>query len=262
MEDIKFINTNKEKFIKGPGKEKTHIFKYMPIKHILASFNKSYLHLVHPSQWKDPYETRFIDAEYTGFMQDDNILNNIYCTCFNQSVISSEAHWNTYTNDHLCGRLVIDRGDLYEKLKKYLVDYDIYIAYIEYKKAYNGKGIEKSLWGKANGNFEDLILRLLSIKRRPYAYEEECRVYFIPKNKKVKAPESIKIEEFNWLDITSKIYIDPNVDKNVYEMIKSYFKDKYPTIKIARNTLYEKPDKLLIHLENNELTITKEKLCK
>ena len=105
------------------------------------------MHLVHPSQWKDPYETRFIDAEYTGFMQDDNILNNIYCTCFNQSVISSEAHWNTYTNDHLCGRLVIDRGDLYEKLKKYLVDYDIYIAYIEYKKAYNGKGIERSLWG-------------------------------------------------------------------------------------------------------------------
>lgn len=116
--------------------------------------------------------------------------------------------------------------------------------------------------GKANGNFENLILRLLSIKRRPYAYEEECRVYFIPRDTKANAPKSIKIEEFNWLDITSKIYIDPNIDKNVYEMIKSYFKDKYPTIKIARNTLYEKPDKLLIHLENNELTITKEKLCK
>ena len=262
MEDIKFINTDKERFIKGTGKDKSHIFKYMPIKHILASFDKDYLHLVHPSQWKDPYETRFIDAEYIGFLQDDNIRKNIYCTCFNQSDISSEAHWNTYTNDHLCGRLVIDRNKLYNELKKYLADYDIYIAYIEYRKAYNGKGIEKSLWKKANGNFEDLILRLLSIKRRPYAYEEECRVYFIPKNKKVKAPESIKIEEFNWLDITSKIYIDPNVDKNVYEMIKSYFKDKYPTIKIARNTLYEKPDKLLIHLENNELTITKEKLCK
>lgn len=260
MDDIKFINLDPDSNIKDINdwlNINENIYKYMPIKHILSSFDKQYLYLVRPSEWKDPYESRFLNADLKGVTDDDRLfLQNIYCTCFNQSSTSSEAHWNAYTTDHLCGRLVINRVDLYNELKKHIHKYDIYITSVSYRKAYNGNGRERKLWKQSNFNFKQLMLNLLTIKRRPYAYEEECRIIFIPKHLR-KGRKIVKLRPFKWEKITSHIYVDPNVDNSIFAVIKEYLETKYDNIKVTLNALYEVPQKLCIDIENNTLRITK-----
>lgn len=192
------------------------VYKYMNLDSFLCSLYGRTLRFSEPSKWPDKFETRFYCANF------DNIPNKeyaqrLFATCVTRAQ-NSEAAWKVYSrNEGLschCVQLDINVSQLRRQFNasKYIIAERL----IEYKRERYILNLHKkdSLdYKRYFSQFsKDTFLRLLTLKRDAYKYEEEIRFFAIPKeggirNVKSEKAKSIDIS-IDWRMTINKVRID------------------------------------------------------
>lgn len=181
------------------------IYKYIDRRKFIEYVNKQKggfsLCFQRPSEWKDPYESRFYNADYSKKFGDVDFVKkgqmSLYACCFALHK-DSEPSWKMYVNEKneddrkVCIQLRINFKALLDYLN-YFINSKLGGNYmlVAGSVTYMDKGeINKLHRPDKEGNlnscyFKDFnftnYLRLLLIKRKAYVYEDEIRLFMVPK---------------------------------------------------------------------------------
>lgn len=194
----------------------TRVFKYMNLESFLCSLYSNSIRFSEPSKWPDRFETRFYCANYDNIPQNE-IARKLYATCFTKTR-NNEAAWKVYArNEGLschCVQLEIDIVELRNQLKK-----SIYIIQ-ERTMKYSNEDYILNLHKKESKDYKlffspftsETYLKLLSLKREAYRYENEIRFFAIPSEPGERIIESTKATSINiplnWNKIIKNVRID------------------------------------------------------
>lgn len=151
-------------------------YRFMPYSRVMQMFKENMIAFVSPEKWDDPYEKKYLNIKVNG---RDN-LPNIACLCFKTSLNdNSAAFWNSIRKDgEPVVRLTIDLPSLWNVLDDFAEENkaEIYVSSVEYvhpktiNEAYKNPAIVKS-------KLVDSYIRLMSLKRNAYKYEDELRIF-------------------------------------------------------------------------------------
>lgn len=168
-----------------------------------------------PSKWNDKYEQRFYCANYRLPAAIGN-TPQLFATCVTRAM-NSEAAWKVYANGQglgaHCLQFELDIVELRKQLRA--SGHRLEERPIEYKSEKEILELHKKrspYYPKYFGSFSfDSFLKLLSLKREAYTYEQEVRLFIIPKaggtrNKNRKA-KSLDIN-IDWTKVINKVRID------------------------------------------------------
>lgn len=193
----------------------TKVFKYMTIDVFLTSLYCGTWRFFEPSKWKDKFEQRFYCANYT-LLTAKGHTPQLFATCVTRAK-NSEAAWKVYSNGQglgaHCLQLELDIIELRKQLRESGLHFEEkLIEYESENKIMNLHKKRKPYYKDYFSSFTlNSFLRLLSLKREAYSYEEELRLFIIPetngkRNKCKKAQhQDLKIK---WCDVITKVRID------------------------------------------------------
>lgn len=195
----------------------TKVFKYMTVDAFLTSLYRKKWRFFEPSKWNDKYEQRFYCATYS----QPNATGNtpqLFATCITREK-NSEAAWKVYAHGQglsaHCVQLELDIIKLREQLRKSGNRFEE--RPIVYKNEHFIMELHHKKHPKYKEYFDtftlDSFLRLLSLKRDAYTYEQEVRLFLIPqgnnpRNSSKKA-QCIDID-INWRDVIKRVRVDNN----------------------------------------------------
>ena len=224
---IQFVNIAEDEFFKT-----TLLHKYMPLEYALKTLNEKKLWFANPTSWKDPFEKRFIEAQYKSKSERLSSFawkDRVFCICMTQTT-TSEAYWNTYSYQQIGIEFRVNKRRLYDELQKVQNQYDIYIGKVEYMKTSDIKKepISSIPFRKPipKVNSSEWKARLLLLKRIAYKYEDEIRIILV-KRKKTKE-HGINLEyQCKNTDLIETIVLDPSLDDNTTALLKEVFENKY-----------------------------------
>lgn len=212
--DIHFLNINEEDFL---GKE--YLYKHMSLNYVLKNLEDKTLLFSNPETWKDPYEKRFIKASYIKRDGTEIVFpwkGRVYCSCFTQDVVS-EAHWQIHSSSAIPMEFIVKREELLSQIDKLKEKFHIFVGKVEYMDQNEiNRDLSKIPFQDPKPNIDlqsdDLLGRLLLLKRKAYAYEDEFRVILVRKStscpKKEKDSLLHKYDCHNY-EIYDKIKIGP-----------------------------------------------------
>lgn len=179
---VQFINCNS--FVNT-------LYKYMTASRVLEILENDTpsLGFVSPDKWHDPYETKFLNTDYTalnGYKQPP-----IYCFCARMDNHNEEASWKIYKKeDEPLLRMSIRTIDLLGAIDKFakVNDCDVYFSKVDYK--FKKSEIDHlhmpSISPYYNTYFKKFndkqYVKVMSLKRWAFSYENEYRIFIIPKN--------------------------------------------------------------------------------
>lgn len=225
--DIQFVNITEEEFFKT-----TLLHKYMPLEYALKTLNEKKLWFANPASWKDPFEKRFIEAQYkskSGRLSSFAWKDRVFCICMTQT-ITSEAYWNTYSYQQIGIELRVNKQQLYHELQRIQNQHDIYIGKVEYMKTSDIKKnpISSIPLGKSipKVNSPEWNARLLLLKRIAYKYEDEIRIILVKKNKTKEQGINLEYQCEN-TDLIETIVLDPSLSDNTTALLKDVFENTY-----------------------------------
>lgn len=166
------------------------LYKYMPVSRVLDIIEKEphQIGFVSPDLWYDPYETKFLNTDYT--MLDGYKQPKIYCFCARMDNLNEEASWKIYKkeNEPLL-RLSIRTIDFLLSLDKFAREHtcDLYFSKVDYKlkrKEIDGLYLPSSPYfhDYFDGFNDKQYVRVMSLKRWAFNYENEYRIFVIPKD--------------------------------------------------------------------------------
>lgn len=166
------------------------LYKYMPASRVLDIIEKEphQIGFVSPDLWYDPYETKFLNTDYT--MLDGYKQPKIYCFCARMDNLNEEASWKIYKkeNEPLL-RLSIRTSDFLLSLDKFAREHtcDLYFSKVDYKlkrKEIDGLYLPSSPYfhDYFDGFNDKQYVRVMSLKRWAFDYEKEYRIFVIPKD--------------------------------------------------------------------------------
>lgn len=189
---------------------KKYVYKYFDRRKFPKYIGKNQfsLYFREISEWNDPYEKRFYNADYTD-VEGAQFLNDhrkVYACCFT-SQKDSEPSWKMYVDQsselppkaigsaerEICIQARFDFKALLDALNDYIEnelkgDYVLIARPVKYKKKVEINILHYSTPDKKTKDeyFKDFdfskYLKLLSLKRDAFKYEEEIRFFLIPKN--------------------------------------------------------------------------------
>lgn len=196
---------------------KKYVYKYFDRRKFPKYIRKNQfsLYFREISEWNDPYEKRFYNADYSKvegaqFLDDHR---KVYACCFT-SQKDSEPSWKMYveqkskpegsTEREICIQARFDFKALLDSLNDYIEnelqgDFVLIVCPVEYMNKVKINGIHHP---KQDGKPKDeyfknfdfsKYLRLLSLKRDAFIYEKEIRFFLIPKNQSCPFPNLIRI---------------------------------------------------------------------
>ena len=267
---ISFINIDDvNQFIE----EKPILYKYMPLEHALTTLKKKEFWLSNPSCWPDPFENRFLNAQYVdknGKELDFPFLNRTFATCLTREP-SSEAQWNAYSKDSIAIQFFIDTKQLLKQLSNYANknSFHVYFGKVEHHKRNEIKvnNINQLLFEAEKNNGEkikkdiktfDFCARLFLLKRRDFKYEDEVRI-IVFKNDKPKNNTTPTGTQFNYTcdnkELIRKIRISPKAKAPIVEMLKEYISEKYDMHPQKDKSGRKQPLVLQSHLYDEETAV-------
>lgn len=179
-------------------KFKFTFYKYMPWKRLHEMLSRKEMVFVNPSLWNDPYEVKYLNTDYSalGYLQP-----KIFCFCVRNDNENEEASWKIYqTNepDNPLIRISINAQPFLKSLKESAqkLGYTIYMAKVSYR--FKQKEINE-LYKRDNKYFneyfdnfnEEKYIRLLSVKRKAFKYEQEIRLFLVPQQKAIVPNENL-----------------------------------------------------------------------
>lgn len=257
---INFVNITEEEFLKSKL-----LYKHMPLENALQSLNEKYLWFANPSEWKDPFEKRFLEARYIkkGKEVNFNWKGKVFCTCLTQTQ-TSEAYWNIYKQDKIGIEFRIYREKLLEELSKYDKTYKIFVGRAEYlktsdiKKDLHDIPFEPAITPDVKLNSDAFASRLFLLKRIAFKYEDEIRIIIVKNN-----PTKEKGIKFQYncenTDLIHQIVLDPNLGDSTSAMLKKVFAEEYgftPFVgkthdisRVLQSSLYVKQPVAELHLD-------------
>lgn len=190
----------------NPHTPQNYLYKYVPYKAMLGEGSKSSLFFIRLELWNDPYESLVLTGRYEigkNKFRNHPLYGHALATCFTDNY-GSEAQWKVYEENEPKVMLSVNKTKLIEALDNYKEDF--YIGKIDYST--NQPAIKQKVekWAKNHLNyfenpidfselkeddFKKLLLPLL-IKRKPFEYEHEYRIFVLNKeiisNKKLIIP--------------------------------------------------------------------------
>lgn len=191
------------------------VYKYMTLDAFIVSLYSKTWRFFEPSKWNDKFEQRFYCAKYniTGAIYNPS---QIFATCLTRKK-NNEAAWKVYSQGQgfgvHCVQLELDVVQLRKQLRKKRYHFE------EKPITYESENFILDLHKKSNKNRNaffskftlNSFLRLLSLKRDAYTYEQELRLFIIPKNagkrNRGKNTEHKDIE-IEWDKIVIKVRVD------------------------------------------------------
>ena len=238
-------------FLFGDVVNKRIIFKYIDRRKFVEYVNQQFeetkeqgfsLCFQQLSKWKDPYESRFYNADYSLLLDsafDIDKHRKLYACCFAADK-DSEPSWKMYVSEDnkddkkVCIQLRINFKALLDYLNYYITnklngEYMLVVGRVTYK---NKGFINKLHRPDENGNLVSSYfggfnftkyLKLLMLKREAYKYEDEIRMFLISQEGvtikdnlvipvPTVCPANVKYGQ-KWGKIVDKIVLDPNSDE-------------------------------------------------
>jgi hypothetical protein len=224
--------------------------------------NSHLLGFVSPESWYDPYETKYLNTDYTalnGYRQP-----KIYCFCARMDNLNEEASWKIYKkeNEPLL-RMSIRTIDLLLAIDQFAKenDCDVYFSKVDYrlkKKEIDELYLPSSPYhSEFFNNLDDKqYVRIMSLKRWAFNYENEYRIFIIPRNQDkivnhikdnvLFIPVPIKmITRFTFNPankVNSSLVSQIEIAKYEaeYKLIRDKIKVAYPEASVVKSTLYSK----------------------
>ena len=238
------------------------LYKYMTASRVLDIMEKEphQIGFVSPEKWYDPYETKFLNTDYTklnGYEQP-----KIYCFCARMDNRNEEASWKIYKkeNEPLL-RMSIRTIDFLLCLDKFAKEHecDLYFSRVDYrlkKKEIDELYLPSSpYYHEFFDDFNDKqYVKVMSLKRWAFGYENEYRIFIIPRNQDaikdymkdgvLFVPVSVEmILRFTFYPANkSNESLASQIDKAKYEaeykLIKERLSASYPEAKVYKSNLY------------------------
>lgn len=193
----------------------TKVYKYMTIDAFLTSMYCGNWRFFEPSKWNDRFEQRFYCAKYN-FRASIGNTPQLFATCVTR-VKNNEAAWKVYAHGlglgARCLQLELDIVELRKQLRtsgfrfeEKAVTYEKETVILDLHKK------RKRYYNKYFGTFSlDKFLKLLSLKRDAYAYEQELRLFIIPdtagKRNGCKKAEYRDLQ-MQWKDVITRVRVD------------------------------------------------------
>ena len=238
------------------------LYKYMPASRLLDILEKDphQIGFVSPEKWYDPYEIKFLNTDYTalnGYKQP-----KIYCFCARMDNRNEEASWTIYKkeNEPLL-RLSIRTIDFLLSLDKFAKEHecDLYFSKVDYR--LKKKEIDE-LYLPSSPYFHDFFddfddkryVKVMSLKRWALGYENEYRIFVIPRNQDA-IKEYLK-DGVLFIPVPVKMFIRftfypankanktlaSQIEKAKYEAEYKFIKERismsYPEAKVYKSALY------------------------
>lgn len=240
------------------------LYKYMTASRVLDILenNSHLLGFVSPESWYDPYETKYLNTDYTalnGYRQP-----KIYCFCARMDNLNEEASWKIYKkeNEPLL-RMSIRTIDLLLAIDQFAKenDCDVYFSKVDYRlkrKEIDELYLPSSPYhSEFFNNLDDKqYVRIMSLKRWAFNYENEYRIFIIPRNQDkivnhikdnvLFIPVPIKmITRFTFNPankVNSSLVSQIEIAKYEaeYKLIRDKIKVAYPEASVVKSTLYSK----------------------
>lgn len=234
------------------------IFKYMPLSRVLEMLREKKITFVYPKLWHDPYEIKYLNTDYHSLKYKQN---KIFCLCARMDNTNQEASWRIYSNGREpLFRVSIDTPKLIRCLETFADAHDcnLYVSKINYK--HTTKEINElhkpgnPLFQVFFNNMDELkYIKLMSLKRPAFSYENEVRLFLAPKR-----PDALFDSDMLKVDIDFSIFsrftIEPcdrivdeedlysRLQRARYDAVKKVAKEAirelYPEAKIYRSILY------------------------
>lgn len=199
-------------------KDKTTVFKYMPLDRLVQSVDKGVLVFVSPETWYDPFEQLYygIDCTSRGYVTED-----IACMCVSEkSSTNEDASWRVYagTNNKKTVRISLEQDKLLQLLDEYarLNGFEVYIGKVDY--SFEKREI-KSIHLPSSPHYKDYFpdvmsrehyLSLMLLKRKAFDYENEVRLFLVKDNIPFDGKHLLKIPcDYRRLGIISNVMLSP-----------------------------------------------------
>ncbi len=223
---------------------KEHIvWKYLSLEHALDMIEEERLYLANPTEWKDPYESYFMQATYSEDSTTKSYAGlfkpsrQLYCTCFTDA-FQNDAQWNLYHGEDMAVMIGFDVKKLFDAFSQ--CHTPLYIGRVNYVEGGWAKARELSDSDKEElkkGN-KKAILSLMLRKRINYAYEQEIRLMCLRKYDDKEKKKGTNVPIPGIVDSIVRIRVSPKVGTRTINMIQDYLSDKIP--KISRSRLFAK----------------------
>lgn len=211
-------NENEISFLKEQMRY-TKVYKYMTLEAFLLSLYCKNWRFFEPSKWNDKFEQRFYCAKY----KLDAAANNtpqLFATCVTRAK-NNEAAWKVYSHGQglgmHCLQLELDIVALRKQLRN-----ASNCQFEEIPIIYKSENFIMELHKKNGPHYKDYFkdftlnsfLKLLTLKREAYTYEQELRLFLIPQNNTRKRNNSKKAQykdiAIDWKEVINKVRIDKN----------------------------------------------------
>ena len=216
----------------------------MPLENALRTLENRELWFSNPTIWQDPFEKRFILGTYDG--KPFKWKNRVFCNCMTETA-TSEAYWNTYSQQNIGISFAINRKQLLDELKTYQDQYDIFIGKAEYMQTkYIKYPLRKIKFQEPAPQYEtpDFYARLLLLKRTAFKYEDEIRIMVLKKKPTSEKGITLKYNCQN-TDLIRTITLDPSLKEYTLKLFKDIFVSKYHFVpqgtiqRVQQSSLYK-----------------------
>ncbi len=163
--------------------------RYFPLSRLEEMLNDKQLAFVYPKLWNDPYETLYLETDFSPVSNYKQ--PKIFCLCARSTDDNEEASWKVYSD----GRepLIRVRFHVVELLQQIhdfasKNDCNLYYSQISYAHDYDEIkqiNIKDDLRKEFLKDFdEEKYIKLMSLKRPSFGYEKEVRLFIVPKKRK------------------------------------------------------------------------------
>jgi hypothetical protein len=195
-------------------KDKSTVFKYMPMDRFVCSVDNQELVFVSPETWYDPFEQLYfgIDCSSRGYHTED-----IVCMCVSEkSSTNEDASWRVYAgSSNKSVRLSIEKDILLALLDDFASNngYDVFIGRVNYSfEKKDIKGLHNATSPYYNVYFPTVMnrehyLSLMLLKRKAFSYENEVRIFLVKNSIKEKL---LKIPcDYKGTGLVSNVMLSP-----------------------------------------------------
>ena len=222
---VRFLGISRKKFLEDYKK----LFHYTPERYLDDILKENTHRFSNPMTWKDPYEKYFLNPKYKvrGEKMAPNympIRNKVYCKCFT-SQYQCEPFWGIHSGGAKTVCITFDTERLLEELDR-IEGYKVYIGKVKYLGQRELSGVHpdgidlRSIFILNKGTKREinnsviLQLRLLLLKRRAFNYENEIRIFLLPKTS-VNNADHVQLQlPCGAKEIISKLTFDPRYMEN------------------------------------------------
>ncbi len=228
------------------------IHRYIPIDRLMEDILDNNITFVSPNLWDDPFESKF----YKDDLKIDEKPVDIRCICTTYDcVYNEEAAWNRATNKENTVRVSYNFKEYCEMLSEIGQEKAcrFYLSVADYSQSKDNLLVSNI---KDEYSAIEKYIKLMSLKRKAFAYENELRIFAVFEGEKLPLNdvESFKLCNKKYSEIIHHITLPPlqpnkSINKvfdydKLQEAKNTPLKDKLakslPTVKIQESRLYSK----------------------